>query len=215
LSNGTARAWILVADSRTFYLFIQSNDSAGLYLGFMFGDIYSYSLGGDSFSTAIIGRTASGSSIAGTEAMAQLVVNGGTGTTGSNGHYFCRSVFGTLGAASFTKFGNGAFHAGIGATAGQVEVLRGTIAYTNGPDGKLWCFPVEVSDGAAIMVRGKMRGFYHVAHAISNFNDGDTFSGAAGGDYDGKTFLLIKTTGQGSVAASGVYCIETTAWDTN
>src|SRR4051812_21450587 len=52
----TARVWTLIADDRTFYLFIQSGDVAGQWWGFNFGDFYSYVTGTDNYRTMIIGR---------------------------------------------------------------------------------------------------------------------------------------------------------------
>jgi len=57
-------------------------------------------------------------------------------------------------------------------------------------------------------IRGYMRGFYHFLHVIANLNDGDTFNGS--GDYAGRSFMVVKTSGN-----SGVYVIETTTWDTS
>lgn len=219
-ADATARDWIVVADDRTFYLFVKSEaavGAAGSYFGFSFGDIYSYCVGVDAYSTVIIGRTSeNSSSLAGAEALPQIVVNGGTGTGGSGGHYACRSVIGTLGSSNFTKFGQSAWQADISTTAGQVETLRGLITYPNAVDGDLWIWPIEVSDGQiANMVRGRLRGMYHQGHAITNFADGDTFSGATDQDYNGRDFLIIKQAGTGLVGAAGVYVIETTTWDTN
>lgn len=213
-ASATQRAWVLIADDRTFYLLVLTGDNASVYYGFAFGDTYSYSLGGDSYNTILIARTASSNSQAGTEALCQVIVNGMGTTVGAGGHFCARSYAGTGGSVSFGKFGDAGKQVASG-VAGQVETLRGNVPYPNGPDGGLWLSRVYHSDATfqSGIVRGHLRGFYQVCHAATAFADGDVFQGT--GDFAGREFILFKAAGQGLVGVAGTYCIETTAWDTN
>jgi len=56
-ADATTRAWILIADDRTFYLFVLTADIGNTYYAFGFGDIFSL-LTGDGYKTVIIGRNA-------------------------------------------------------------------------------------------------------------------------------------------------------------
>ncbi len=215
-ANGTTRTWILIADDRTFYLFVITGDNAGVYYGTCFGDIYSFSTGGDSFNTIICCRyTQNDGTQFVQESLPQLVTNGMGAGSGSSGHYIARAVSGLGGSIICSKIGD--YSKMVPQAAGNVDTLRGQITYPNPTDGGLWLYPVRWVDAGftAGTVRGRMRGFYHMVHTAASFADGDTFSGAASGPYSGKTFLIIKNAGQGLVSIAGAYCIETTAWEHN
>lgn len=190
-TGATVRDWIVVADSRTFYLFILSGDTASTYYGFMFGDIYSIKNSADAFACAIIGRNAENATAAANEGMDLL----STLSSAVVGSYLARSYNTAAGSVTFGKHGDG--------IKGSSSTLLGTTVYPNAPDSDLYISPVWVVENGGPNIRGRLRGFYQVLHAIANFTDGQTIVANAG-DYNGKSFLVLKTS-----INSGMYLIET------
>jgi hypothetical protein len=198
-ASGTTRTWCLIADDRTFYLFVQTGDVAGQWWGFSFGDLYSYVTGTDNYRTVIIGRVVENSASGGNE---WLEMTSSTVLSTLTGHYMARVYTGLGGSVNVGKVGDNSKGIALG------SALRGVFAVPHPVDGAVWLSPVFVND-STVTVRGKLRGFYHYLHTVASFTDQDTVAGA--GVYSGHTFLLFKTTGQG-----GVHCIDITgAWDTN
>jgi hypothetical protein len=206
-ADSTARAWIIIADDRTFYLFIITGDAAGYY-AFAFGDFYSYKTTTDSYRTIIIGRTQ---------------VNNGTNTyevlagsykldTNLNSHYIARTFAGTGTSVSAGKHTD---HIKcIAALADQVLPV-GLSTQTlfnnpNTPDGGFYVAPLWVHEAPSM--RGHLRGLWAGCHTYSTVADGDTFSGS--GVYAGKTFRVIKPVyANGN---TGYLIVETSnTWDTN
>jgi hypothetical protein len=200
-ASGVARDYIVLADDRTFYLFVLSEvaaGTAGTYYAFMFGDIKS-AVASDGFRTQIIGRAVTGG-VNTNERLDQI------DTTAINvrvGHYIPRAFTGLGTSVNNSK--NGDTILGPGGGGGT---LLGTVAYPNGADGGIYFSPVRITEGTT-QVRGRMRGFWHFLHAIANVSDKDTFNGV--GDLAGKTFFMIKTSGN-----SGVYAMEISdTWETD
>ncbi len=201
--SAVVRQWVLVADDRTFYLFVQTGDGAGVYLAFAFGDLFSY-LNGDGYRTIIIGRpTATENTALTTNERLDLL---GAVAAVQEGHWFARGYTQLGGSVNCSKSGDGAWGTGGG-------LLSGQMAYPNPTDGGLYISRVYVADHVTTPVnsrRGYLRGFYHWVHAITGVIDGDIFTGVPGSEYDGRTFLIIKQSGN-----AGIYVIETTNWDTS
>jgi hypothetical protein len=194
--SATTRVWTLVADDRSFYLFVQSGDTAGCWLCFCFGDFYSYLSGTDNFRTLIVGRVTENSATVSTDNTDKV----STGLAATTGHYVARSYTGLGGALNVGK---------VGDILGFTSVFGGTIATPNPADGNVWVAPVKITEPTATAVRGKMRGFMDWLHAVGTFTDQDTVTGA--GAYAGHTFLLFKTTGN-----AAAYCVDIVGpWDTN
>lgn len=195
-ANAVARVWTVIADDRTFYLFLIAGDSSTVQYGFAFGDFYSYVAGTDNYRTMIIGRINEGSNLTTVE-NADKITPGAA--VPSVGHYAARSYTGLGGSVNFAKFGD---HG----KSGAATALNGSVGIPSLIDGNIWLSPVFVGQS---YTRGKLRGFMHFLHAIAGVADQDTITGA--GVYAGRTFLIIKGTGN-----SGVYCIDITGpWDTN
>jgi len=192
--GATARTWICVADTRTVYLFVFTTDNAGFALAFGFGDIYSYQ-SGDALKAGIWGRNAENSAVTTVD---KLDVTA-SGFNVVAGNYMAASYTGTGGSINVGKVGDPG--------RGSTTILAGTQLFPNAPDGGLYLSKVYITEVAGY-IRGYMRGFYHFLHVIANLNDGDTFNGS--GDYAGRSFMVVKTSGN-----SGVYVIETTTWDTS
>jgi len=192
-ADATARAWIAVADSRTVYFFVLTTDVASTYLAFAFGEFYSL-VNSDAYRCMIIGRTSENSAAGSVEKLDTLSAYNAAVT----GHFFARGHTGTGGSVAFGKHANAAI-------ASTSVLGAGNAPYTNPADGGLYLCPVWITDPTttpANGLRGRMRGFWGFCHAVAGVADLDTFSGT--GDLAGKTFLILKTSGN-----SGCYIIET------
>ena len=193
--GSTTRQWVCIADTRTVYMFIFTVDTPGTALAFGFGDIYSYA-SGDTLKCGIWGRTTEASGTASVDSLDKLAAS----FAAIGGNYLASSYTGLGGPINSGKIGDSG--------KGSATTLSGSVGFPNAPDGGLYLSRVFVLEPTGAYVRGYMRGFYHLLHAISNVNDGDTFSGS--GYYAGRTFMVVKQSGN-----SGAYVIETTAWDTS
>ena len=190
-ADSTARSWVLFADASTFYLFVQTGDTANMYYAFGFGDFYSLDSTNDAYRVFISG---------GNTANSATVANYGMDITSSMnaavvGMYCPRGFGGTGTSVTLGKHGDTA-------KANASTTLLGGVPTPNGPDSSFYLSPVWVTEAVATVIRGQLRGFYHLLHAIAGFTDGQTFNGA--GAFAGKTFYVVKESGN-----LGMYCIET------
>jgi len=193
-TSATERQWVVFADSSSVYCFMSTGDSAGMYYGFMFGDIFSIKSGSvDASKCLIVGNIAE--LVAGTVANDRLDVLGALNAA-VTGHFVQRSYTGVGASLAVGKHGDG--------VKGSTTALLGTTQYPNGPDNGFYISPVWVTESAGSTVRGRMRGLYQACHAIASFTDGQTFQG--GGDFAGKTFYIVKQSPN-----AGVFAIETSA----
>jgi hypothetical protein len=200
-ANATARAWVVSADGRTVYVWIATEDTAGYYYVFAFGDIVSY-VPGDQYGVIIIGRTTENNSALGGERIGNLDTSGSLAV--NDGHYVARSYTGVGGSLQVGKHVDAA-------KARNNHIGVSGLAYTNPADGKLWVSPVWIHESAQPTVRGYMRGFFCPLHSATNFSDGDTFSGS--GPLAGKSFRIMKSISS-SAATPGCAVLETSdTWD--
>jgi hypothetical protein len=189
-TGATVRDWVVLADSSTFYLFVLTGDTAGMYYGFMFGDIYSLNATTDSYRCMIIGRDLENSALVADEGMDKLSAL----ASAVVGNFMARSYTAAAGSITVGKHGD--------ATKGSAATLLGTMVYPNPQDAELYATPIWVVENGGPSVRGRLRGLYQVLHAISSFTDGQSMV-ANTGDFNGKTFLFIKQT-----ANAGIYLME-------
>lgn len=201
-ADATARAWILIADDKTFYLFVLTGDSAGVYFAFGFGDFYS-TLSGDAYRCMINGRASENVATATTENLDKVQYGGNT-FTASTGFYVSRAYTGAGGALAMVKQGDNQLFAGT-SEAG----MSGSLPFPNSTDGGYYITRVPISEPSGRTRRGWLRGFWHFGHAVGSVVDTDTITGS--GDLAGRSFLIIKSGGN-----SSVYVIETSnTWDTS
>ena len=200
-ADTAVRQWIVMADARTFYIFALTTDLANVYLGFMFGDIFTYK-SGDKFRCMLIARDIEGSvSTTTVEELSILVAIGIT----SAGHYMVRNdqgdVSGTSGSTAAGK---------IGASYGSTTALFGTLGKSNPSDHRVYGSPIHVTGTTSgVQLRGRLRGFYQWCHAVANASDGDTFLGTD--TLTGRSFRILKSAGN-----AGVFLMETSnTWDRN
>jgi hypothetical protein len=203
-ADGTSRAYVIVADDRTVYVFVSTGDTAGTYNGWMFGDFYSY-VNSDGFRTMLIANDTENS--ANTSNLTGLSAT--TTAVQITGHYFARGHVGTGGSVNFGKHGDVVKGSGLG------RMIFG-LPYPNPADGGFYLSPIWIHDPVTTPVngiRGTMRGFWQALVTTTTLNDLDTFSGT--GALAGKTFLLLKQQyNQGSSDGQVVMEISNTV-DTN
>ena len=222
--NTTQRYWVAFADAYTLYLFIQPGDTVSTYNCIMFGDIFSFKGASDAYRCLLIARGTE--NVAGP--YAQIYSTGvpfgydafaaTVGYFPSQADYrigylqiplighFMPRTFGGGGASinvgktfDFSKGATG----GLGGSSnpyGYVPML-GYLQTPNSADNSLYLSPVTIHEPSSYGLRGRMRGFWFVAHPVASFSDGQTFSG--GGDYAGKTFMIFKTD-----TAGGFFAME-------
>lgn len=205
-ANGTARTWIIVADQRTFYMFLASGDVANVYTGLFFGELYSLRANdpGRCFLVSRPGENSAAMSQAGGSEYTDTMMNDGTSTNQT--HFLARNAQGAPGSIAFTCAGD----LSLTGYSGSVLSSVGTLAYKNPADGTIYISPMWMYQSSGGMgIRGKMRGLWHWCHTAASCSDGDTITGS--GDLTGRTFLIIKGGANG-----GVFCVETSdTWDTN
>lgn len=189
----TARTWIAFADSRTIYLFIQNGDVASRYTCFGFGDYYSLLSGStDAYRCMIMGRNLGSSSLMATGERFDTL--GATLTTGVTGCYSPRLYSGLGTSSLLAKHGDG--------VKGSTTTFAGNVPYLNPADNGLYLSPIWISDASGGVIKGRLRGIYQPLHAVSNFSDGQMFSGS--NDFPGRTFYVVSQT-----ASTGSIFIET------
>jgi len=203
-ADATTRPWLLAADERTFYLFVQTGDSAGTYYSMGFGEFYSF-VTSDPGRSVIIARGTENSAVATVEGLERLSTGLGTSALNASGSKFlARAYTGAVGSVSSWSIiaDSGLITAVIGA---------GSMDYTNPADNRSYSSPVRVTEtsGAATgNVRGRLRGLRAWHHAITAASDGDTIPGAV--DLAGREFLVVKQS-----PGAGLWLIETTDWEMN
>lgn len=226
-ADGVTRAWTIFADSLTCYVFMSSGDIAGTYQYGFFGDVFSLKGNTDAFRCMIMGRTVENTSGGATtsnaaqndwsDAMAQAGgTTPGTGVllTATPGHFLARTAGGGGASVLANKFGDitranlaGTYNTATGATVGAYP-FAGIVQTPNSPDNAYHLSPMWIGESASGIVRGRMRGLYHVCHPTASFADGQTFNGA--GDFAGKTFqIVLKGTSGGFLAVETSNTLET------
>ena len=174
-ASSAGNYWVLFADASTFYLFIQTGDSAGTYYGLWFGDMFSLAGSADTYRCFVLGNNAENGT-------ASQIGNLSTTPNLNPGAFSARSWGGTGSSVGIGVVGDTALDGGA---AG----IQGNLQSPNGPDNSFYLCPLRVTD-ATPLIRGRFRGLYQVCHLAANFTDGQTFAG--GGDYAGKSFRIVK-----------------------
>lgn len=209
LSNAATsalRPWVLVSDSKRFYLWVGYEfASAGLLSAstgaqglFFFGDIVSFKQN-DAYCCQIIAPEVYG---------AATEVFGGSSTLAgvSRGHYIARNAAGAVGAIPNAKL--------YDRYAANSSLVMGSATAATYPDrvsGGINLSRILLNNGAgagAVAIRGRLPGCWASLNALPGAN-GDTFSGA--GELAGREFILLdccNSTTHGRVA------VETSnTWD--
>lgn len=199
-ADAVARAWVLIADDRTFYLFVQTGDTAGVHFTGGFGEFYSFLSTSDAARTILLHRPVNSA----TGAADPLSTVASTAAALA-GHVVPRGYPGTGAPVLLNKHVDFVKN-GSSASAGQ-----GVIPFPNPEDGGVYIGPFWLLDpltAPAQNLRGRLRGLVNQYHPFAAWAVDDTFSGTA--DYAGRNFLVL-----GRYSGNGVIVVETTAWETN
>ena len=206
-ADTTARPWIVVADARTFYLFILTGDTVGTYYSVVFGEFFSFKTS-DPGRCIFSARPAENTSASTNDpdrmiSLSNIIAGGGLSLS-----FMVRDHTGLPGSVPCSLMGR-ADTSVVSSSAPMA--MNGTLAYTNQPDHKNYLAPIRIhnASGTNTNIRGKLRGIWHWQHPINTVADGETFTGS--GNLAGKTFMVIKQTPN-----LGVWIVETSdTWDTN
>lgn len=204
-TDAVTRPWFVVADQRTFYVFVISGDvisGNNIYQAWGFGEFYSYKTS-DSGRTFIAARDAESSF---TLAANDFLDKGTTVANTMTGFYLARDATGAVGAVTAGKHP----HFGFQGIQNNIQGIVPQSPNTNPGDNRTYLFPLRITHtSGGNTIRGRMRGLWSYGHLTSTISDMDTITGI--GDYTGRTFLIFKFT-----PSQTVYCIETSnTWDTN
>ncbi len=165
-ADGTARAWVLYGDDRTFYLFISNGDSIAYSGGCAFGHFITHK-SGDAFNTFLAGTILFNTAAVSAQAPWQLAAVATTSNVG-------------ISAARLYSQAGAAVPIGLfPATGAQTNPgTGGAVTYPNPADSGAYVTPVLIADTAG-NVRGRMPGLYTTLHNGA-FSQGDTITGVVG-----------------------------------
>lgn len=221
-ADSTARAWTIIADGHTLYMFAETGDQTAPIMSYpwMFGDFFSYS-SSDSSNCLIHARTIENSSAA----------CGNTSNPPVNGYdtfpifskpgstHLSNTVYGCYAAANYTGVGGSVAvgrhtdfaKMGIGADANNYIAQMGRLGallagsngaevqfttefvYPNTPDGGLYVAPVWIHHNG--FVRGYLKGVWAPLQHLP-LNHTDTYSGT--GNLSGKSLIAMSLLGIGN-----------------
>lgn len=202
-ADGTARAWTLVGDDRTFYLISNTGDAANQNFHSMgFGHFLSFKPA-DGYNTFVAAGLAFNSA-ASTAVIPGLAQASTLGSLSGGGVYVARLYSQTGGsiASGLVGYANAASTGVIG-SAGAAGAL---LTYPNPADSGLYVAQLLISD-SALGVRGRMPGYYQPLHAIP-FSNYDLSTGVTG--LSGVTLTALSIVGtQGGTNVTGQVLVDT------
>lgn len=196
-----ARPWVLVADSKRFYLFgasaqtttegMQASSNLNTNHAMFFGDIVSY-VPFDAYHAALMAAVINGniSNYFGAVSLG--------GSAAISGHYIARDYTKTVSSLDCCKTASGRANvATIGSAGG---------AYPSPVHGGIDLEPVFVSEPAKRVTRGHMPGLWNPIHTRPG-TPMDTFTGKAGTPLAGKTFIILPVSNAAGFE-TGHCCLE-------
>lgn len=206
-ADATARAWTIIANGQTVYLFIETGDQTTPIAAFpfVFGDFFSYKTS-DSYAVAIVGRTGENSANPNVDWLHAIgPVSPGlvSLTQACTGHYVARSWTGVGGSTQVgkiideTKMMQNTLATAYGGlttsstTTGSAQFAIGRnsntsfFPYPNGPDGACWVSPIWINHSNS--VRGYFKGLWAPLHDRP-LNHNDTYT-VSGGNLNGKSMI--------------------------
>jgi hypothetical protein len=199
-ADATARAWVIIADSKCFYMWVGKDRasvtgvlSTEYHPMFRFGDFYSYKAG-DAYNCSIIGAT---TAVMYTEFGRCMANINASATVGS---YAARSYTQTGGSVVLSHLCEVAMAAGTSSMGSSSY-----IAYPDPVSGAMLLARVMLVESGNI-VRGHLHGVWNPLHNMPG-SHADTFGGS--GELLGKTFILLQSSAGGGSAR---VAIETSDW---
>lgn len=212
----TARPWALLADDRTFYLFIGSEGSTfttqPMY-GIAFGEFFSLAGTGDGYRVCIIGRNTENAADTMAEGLSRVWVQ--TAGAVSDG-YIARSYSGTGGAVDALRTLG---LQGTSSAANNASILGGwsTSVVPNPVDGAYHLLPIWIAEGTTgSPIRGRLRGILGWGLNVLSALNGDTLSGS--GASAGRSWVMARTVqvSGGTQTFGGLVALEVSdTWETN
>jgi hypothetical protein len=211
-ADGTARAWLIIGDDKTFYGIFTGQGAPGPTGIWGFGEFYSYLANDNNRSVISTGKEAADG-------------GGHAGPMGTFGALFSTTISGlaTYGKRSYTGLG-GAVHignmgSGVQIGGGALFVAKGDLPGPDPVDGKYRLNKILMLERGTSTspvsgpgpVRGHYRGLYQFNHLNTVFTDGDTLDGSLATNYSGKTFILLRI----GLSAGMSVAFETTEWESN
>jgi hypothetical protein len=208
-ASATARTWKAWGDKKSLFMVINT-DGSNLWHPLGFGDFHDFSAG-NAYGTYVSGAPTSSAAATGTmpHCRAPLIsVN-----PAAYGSYIFRDNAATAGAVTFFRLGG--FNSGINAGSSS-ESIGGSpyypATYPAPIQGGLLLDPIYlVGDSNSPTspyvngLRGRMRGLFAPGH-VRPLTNGDTFSGAAGTPFDGRTFEAA------AFGVNGQIIVQTSDW---
>lgn len=204
-ADSTARAWTIIADGHTAYIFTETGDATAPVVPctFVFGDFFSHRAS-DSYAILIIGRVAENSGSPSVDVL-QGITSLSTAllATPISGHFVCRSWTGIGGSVQVGKhidYGKMGYTVGNTATSalGACANMNPSIAigrnnnsptifpYPNPPDGACWVSPIWLHHTGCM--RGYLKGMWAPVHDRP-LNHNDTYT-VSSGNLNGKSFAV-------------------------
>lgn len=214
VSTTAARHWMIIGNSKLFYLFCYFNNndvllSSGNISNALFGDVISYSPN-DAWNTVIGGHAGNiGTqyylnnpifSISSSNPYTTPVTNT---NLSSYGHLMLmRDYSGGIGGKSAQVVGSGY-------GANSVIGSSSSIPYPNGADGGFYMVPVNILQGEPNCLRGRLPGVYDGLHGRC-FGNTDIFTGVAG--FPGRKFMSVYGS-MGQYNTGVIYIDITGPWE--
>lgn len=187
-SATTARPWLVVADDRTFYVWVNTGTAGFSEEGFVygFGDFTS-TKGGDPYACFITGATGDISTT--TAANAQTLGYHDLAGSAALSQWVARSFTAIGGALPVSR------KAESYNTANTYSGNTASIAYPNGPDNGLYLSRSLVMEISPLSVRGVMRGLLFLPHATGAATFAHRSRIAGQGPLAGRQLMVVKNAG--------------------
>lgn len=205
-ADATVRAWVCIADDRSFHFFVQTGDIAGQYCTFHYGDLVSFSTT-NVYRQVIGGRIGEAAGITG--AGNSWLENANAANQNAGGIFYAGQEAGRNWQDAYGPWN--LLRLGIGTSIFNNPYTG--IGGLNPADSKIYLSRIIAAElnstlatGQQYGVRGYYRGIYQLLNGGTGIADGDTFSGA--GDFAGRQFLVV-----GPILGGAMIAVETTAWD--
>ncbi|MBX9914088.1 MAG: hypothetical protein K2Y25_09325 [Pseudomonadaceae bacterium] len=191
-TDAVARAWTLVTNGKLLYLFVDYGTAAalgmsanGAFHSAAFGDTLSYKPG-DAYATIITGGTTANQTTAPFGGLGTQAVSITSTTTFASSIAMAREFTGIAGARYVGLMGS-CLAAGFGTIV--------YLAYPHMIDNGYYATPVQITQGAPALIRGRMPGMYEGMHGRA-LNNGDIVENFQG--LSGRKLLMMYTHGAGS-----------------
>jgi hypothetical protein len=208
-SDSTPRPWLVVADNKTFYMWVLTGDATDRQYGWSFGEFFSL-VPTDPMRSIIIARDTENSSTLSSTVDGLGFGVFGLGSLDSNivGSYVAGTVNGDVSSTAYARLGDAGLITSPSVSGGA---YTGSIQFPNAVNGLLYVSPIRLKLGSSnSQIRGRLRGLWHWGHPFANAVNNMQFAGIE--TLAGRQFMIVK--GDSSSVTLWVVEISNT-WDTN